>query len=139
MLQQQSVDESQELKDELITSVGIDQRKVNIDGIPRRIGKISEFFVIFSFNLVFGIITFIPSYYYHDSSISRRMGTIAGFGIFLSLIGVFLIIFSHGDSDYISFFVLGMLMIIVGLIQTINGVVKYMIARKLAVSFFATY
>jgi hypothetical protein len=59
--------------------VDISQKIVNIDGVPKKLGKTSAFYSTFFLNFVCGVLSFFLSYWC-TTSIAGMMGSISGFG-----------------------------------------------------------
>jgi hypothetical protein len=59
--------------------IDISQKIINIDGVPKKVGKTSIFYSTFFLNLICGVLSFFFSYWW-AVSIAGMMGTISGFG-----------------------------------------------------------
>lgn len=61
------------------TSIALENREINIDGIPRRVGSMSDFLRSFIINAFLGLLSFFCVYYMQDST-AAKMGSISGLG-----------------------------------------------------------
>lgn len=114
--------------------IDISQKIINIDGVPKKVGRTSIFWSMFFLNLFCGVFSFFFSYW-KAASITSMMGTISGFGAWLFFLGIVLVIFQLVSKLELSLFLGGVILGIFGMTFTINGCIKFLMAKKFAKTF----
>lgn len=113
----------------------LESNVVNIDGIPRPVGKISVFIRTLIITMFLGIFSFFPLYLFCESS-AALMGCISGLGCWFFVCGISFVIYFFVNAAQLSFYLAGLILVFFGVVYFVNGMTKFMMSRKFAVSFF---